>query len=73
MSKRIEGDLPGEETHSTCTSTPLSDEQGSSPEHIFIKRLDQLHKEKTGTKISSDPVVAVIQREQALVWHKRRS
>lgn len=60
------------ETHGTCTSTPLDQTPGSSPEHINTEVLDILHKEKTGVGISSDPTVARIQREQALVWDKRR-
>lgn len=60
------------ETHYTCTSTPLSEEPGSRPEHISTSRLDRLHEEQTGVPISNDPVVAVIQREQALVRHKRK-
>ena len=73
MSKRPETVIAIDETHYTCTSTPLSDERGSSPEHILVERLDKLHFQKTGTPISEDPIVATIQREQALVWHKRNS
>ena len=59
------------ETHETCTSTDLDRTRGSRPEHINIDVLNKLHKEKTGTDISIDPVVARIQREQAIVWDKR--
>lgn len=58
-------------THYTCTSTPLDRTPGSRPEHISMDVLDKLHEEQTGTPISSDLIVARIQREQALVRHKR--
>ena len=73
MPQKPEGDTSHQETHYTCTSTPLSDEPGSRPEHISVERLNQLHEEKTDTQISGDPATAIIEREQALVWHKRNS
>lgn len=59
--------------HYTCTSTPLEKEPGSKREWINKERLDALYKEQTGTPISNDPAVAIIQREQALVKHKREN
>jgi hypothetical protein len=57
--------------HDTCTSTPLDGTSGSRPEKINAEILEKLHVQKTGTDLSNDPIVARIQREQALVWHKR--
>lgn len=57
--------------HGTCTSSPLEGTAGSVRESIDMNTLDRLHYKQTGTKISDDPVVARIQREQALVRHKR--
>lgn len=59
-------------THGTCTSTRLDQTTGSKPEHINMDVLNQLYFEKTGTKISDDPAIARIQREQTIVWDKRR-
>lgn len=59
------------ETHYTCTSTPLDKTPGSRPEHINMEVLNKLHEEQTGTPISSDLIVARIQREHALARHKR--
>lgn len=60
------------ETHETCTSTPLDKTAGSSPEHIDRDLLNKLHEQQTGIQISDDPVVARIQREQAIVRDKRQ-
>lgn len=60
-----------QETHGTCTSTDLDKTPGSKPEHIDVSVLNELYKNQTGTSISSDPVVARIQREQAIVRDKR--
>ena len=59
------------ETHATCTSTPLDRTPGSSPEHINMSVLNELYRNQTGVNVSDDPVVARIQREQALVRDKR--
>ena len=59
--------------HETCTSTPLDSTPGSQPEHISIDVLNKLHEEQTGTKISKNHATAVIQREQAIIRHKRAS
>jgi hypothetical protein len=57
--------------HNTCTSTPLEGHNGSTRESINTDVLNKLYKKQTGTTISDDPVVARIQREQALVRDKR--
>ncbi|MDO8340840.1 MAG: hypothetical protein Q7T59_02620 [Candidatus Woesebacteria bacterium] len=57
--------------HSTCTSSPIANELGYHPEHLPREVLDQLYKKHFGTEVSTDPVVARIQREQALVKDKR--
>jgi hypothetical protein len=59
------------ETHYTCTSTTLDKTLGSRPEHINMDVLNRLHEEQTNTPISSDLAVARIQREQAIMRHKR--
>lgn len=56
--------------HYTCTSTPLDKTLGSRPEYINMEVLDKLHEQQTGTSISTDPVVARIQREQAIMRNK---
>lgn len=61
------------ETHYTCTSTSLDKTPGSRPEHISMEVLNKLHEEQTGTPISSDLIVARIQREQAIMRHKRET
>lgn len=63
-----EGDI---QYHGTCTSTPLDRTPGSRPEKIVAKVLDEKYKELYGTSVSQNPVVARIQREQALVEDKR--
>jgi hypothetical protein len=60
-----------QETHGTCTSTDLDSTPGSRPEHINVSVLNDLHEKQTGVCISSDPVVARIQREQAIARDKR--
>lgn len=60
------------EIHGTCTSTDLDQTSGSKPELINANVLNDLYKKQTGVKISSDPVVARIQREQAIVKDKRQ-
>lgn len=59
--------------HYTCTSTPLDKEAGSKPEHIREDHLDALYKKFTGVPVSNDTATAIIQREQALMWHKRQN
>lgn len=63
-----EGDI---QYHYTCTSTPLDQTQGSRPENILAEVLNKRYQELYGTPISQDPIVARIQREQALVGDKR--
>lgn len=60
------------ETHGTCTSTDLDRTPGSSPEHINVDILNRLHQDQTGSAISDNPVVARIQREQAIARDKRQ-
>jgi len=59
-------------THETCTSTSLDKTPGSVPEHINIDVLNKRYQELFGTPVSKDPVVARIQREQALIKDKRQ-
>lgn len=61
-----------QETHGTCTSTDLDKTPGSKPEHINTEVLDTLYRKQTGVDISSNPVIARIQREQAIVRDKRQ-
>jgi len=58
-------------THYTCTSTPLDKTEGSRTEHISVKVLNRLHETQTGTPISDNPAVAIIQREKAIMRDKR--
>ncbi|KKR10795.1 MAG: hypothetical protein UT39_C0015G0008 [Candidatus Woesebacteria bacterium GW2011_GWA1_39_21] len=51
--------------HYTCTSSALGRQLGDK-ENIPEELVNKLHVEQTGTSISNDPVVALIQREQAL-------
>jgi hypothetical protein len=60
------------ETHETCTSTDLDKTPGSSPEHINKEVLNKLHESQTGLPISTNPVVARLQREQALTRDKMK-
>lgn len=61
------------ETHNTCTSNEeLEKTPGSQRESISTDVLNGLYKQQHGAPISSDPVVARIQREQAIVRDKRR-
>lgn len=60
------------ETHNTCTSNPrLEQTPGSQRESINIDVLNKLYEQQHGTPVSTDPVVARIQREQAIVRDKR--
>jgi hypothetical protein len=61
-----------DQIHETCTSTPLDSTDGSAPERINANTLNKIYEKLYGTSVSSDPVVARIQREQALVRHKRQ-
>ena len=57
--------------HETCTSSPIAKDLGYHPEHLPVEVLNNLYKDLYGTEISSDPVTARIQREQALTRDKR--
>lgn len=61
-----------DQIHETCTSTPLDKTPGSAPEKINVSVLNDVYERLYGTPISNDPVIARIQREQALVKHKRQ-
>lgn len=58
-------------THETCTSTSLDSTPGSKPERINVGVLNRLHEKQTGVPISPDLVTARLQREQAIIRHKR--
>lgn len=61
------------ETHNTCTSNEkLEQTSGSRRENINVEVLNKLYEQQHGVPISSDPVVARIQREQAIVKDKRQ-
>lgn len=61
------------ETHNTCTSNEkLEQTPGSRRENIRVEVLNKLYEQQHGVPISSDPVVARIQREQAIVKDKRQ-
>ncbi len=61
------------ETHNTCTSNEkLEKTPGSQKESINVKVLNKLYEQQHGVPVSSDPVVARIQREQAIVRDKRQ-
>ena len=60
-----------QETHETCTGTNLDKSPGSKPEHINTGVLNDLYKKQTGVTVSSNPIIARIQREQAIVNNKR--
>jgi len=62
------------ETHNTCTSNErLEKTEGSSRENISTGVLNKLYEKQRGTPVSNNPVVARIQREQAIVRDKRQS
>lgn len=66
MKDNIHG-KPGEgETHYTCTSTPLEKTPESEKEYISTVILNEEYERQTGTKVSSDPIVRVIQHEQTI-------
>ena len=65
----MSGDKLGD--HETCTSSPIASKFGYDSEHLPSDVLNSLHKNQTGTEISGDPIIARIQREQALVRDKR--
>jgi hypothetical protein len=58
-------------THYTCTSTRLDQTPGSQAEHIDISALNKVHEQQTGTPISKNRVVALIQQEQAIARDKQ--
>ena len=61
------------ETHNTCTSNEkLEQTPGSQRESINVDVLNKLYEQQHGVSVSSDPVVARIQREQAIVKDKRQ-
>ena len=58
--------------HNTCTSSDLAKTSGvGDMEHLDKSLLDRLFNKLFGHEVSSDPVVARIQREQAIARHKR--
>jgi len=61
------------ETHNTCTGNEkLEQTPGSRKESINVEVLNKLYEQQHGVPVSSDPVVARIQREQAIVRDKRQ-
>lgn len=60
------------ETHNTCTSNKkLEQTPGSQRENINVDVLNRLYEKQHGFSVSNDPVIARIQREQAIVRDKR--